>query len=63
MELNVDHSSRLVTVWLQHAESGIENLGPLYEKYRNTPYRVVVMRSGAGDLLADTSALLRLNRR
>ena len=52
MELNVDHSSRLVTVWLQHAESSMENLGPLYEKYRNTPYRVVVMHSGAGDLLA-----------
>ena len=63
MELNVDHSSRLVTVWLQHAESGMENLGPLYEKYRNTPYRVVVMHSGAGDLLANTSALLRMNRR
>lgn len=63
MELNVDHSSRLVTVWLQHAESGIENLGPLYEKYRNTPYRVVVMHSGVGDLLANTSALLRMNRR
>ena len=63
MELNVDHSSQLVTVWLPNSESRTAKLGPLYEKYRNTPYRVVVMRSGAGDLLADTSALLRLNRR
>ena len=63
MELNVDHSSRLVTVWLPNSESGTAKLGALYEKYRNTPYRVVVMRSGVGDLLTDTSALLRLNRR
>ena len=63
MELNVDHSSRLVTVWLPNSESGTAKLSPLYEKYRNTPYRVVVLRSGGGDLLSDTSALLRLNRR
>jgi len=62
MQTHVDHENRLIAIWLPGGESGPADLRPFYEAYRDTPYRVVVLRSGTGDLLENTSALLRHNR-
>lgn len=62
MQTHVDHENRLIAIWLSGGEGRPANLRPFYEAYRDTPYRVVVFRSGTGDLLANTSALLRHNR-
>ena len=37
-------------------------LEPVYRKYKGTPYRVTVFRSGKGNLLTNTAALLKANR-
>ena len=62
MQTHVDHENRLIAIWLSGGEGSPANLRPFYEAYRDTSYRVVVFRSGTGDLLANTSALLRHNR-
>ena len=62
MQTHVDHENRTIAIWLAGGVGRAADLRPFYEAYRNTPYRVVVLRSGTGDLLENTSALLRHNR-
>lgn len=68
MEIDVDHSKKLVSVWLTQAESQDaamkEQLGALYLSYRKQKYKVAVFHSGHEDLYQNTLVeLLRMNRR
>lgn len=67
MEIDVDHSKKLVSVWLSQAESQDaaikEQLGALYLSYWKKKYKVAVFHSGREDLYQNTLELLRLNRR
>ena len=60
MELSIDHESKAIILWL--STSRTVNLEPLILKGKELKYRVVVIRSGFGDLFSDTSALLWFNR-
>ena len=60
MELSIDHESKAIILWLK--SDWKMNLEPLYRKGKELKYRVVVIRSGFGDLFSDTSALLWFNR-
>ena len=60
MELEVQHENQTIILWLR---SGCRtDLSLLYELGKTWRYRVVVIRSGFGDLFADTSAFLWFNR-
>ena len=60
MELEVQHENQTIILWLR---SGCcTDLSLLYELGKTWRYRVVVIRSGFGDLFSDTSALLWVNR-
>ena len=67
MEIDVDHSKKLVSVWLTQAESQDaamkEQLGALYLSYWKQKYKVAVFHSGHEDLYQNTLEFLRLNRR
>ena len=67
MEIDVDHSKKLVSVWLTQAESQDaamkEQLGALYLSYWKQKYKVAVFHSGHEDLYQNTLELLRMNRR
>ena len=60
MELSIDYEKRAIILWL--SSNRTLNLEPLYRKGKELKYRVVVIRSGCGDLFSDTSALLWFNR-
>lgn len=60
MEISIDYKRRAIILWLR--SDWRINLEPLYRKGKELKYRVVVIRSGFGDLLSDTSALLWFNR-
>ena len=62
MEMYVDHQLHLVSIWLPNDEKDVTILEPVYRKYKGTPYRVAVIRSGKGNLLTNTAALLKANR-
>ena len=62
MEMCVDHQLHLVSIWLPNDEKDVAILEPVYRKYKGTPYRVAVFRSGNGNLLTNTAALLKANR-
>lgn len=62
MEMTIDHQHHLVSIWLPNDEKDVAILEPVYRRYKGTPYRVAVFRSGKGDLVNDTAALLRINR-
>ena len=59
MEMYVDHQRHLVSIWLPNDEKDVAILDPVYRKYKGTPYRVAVFRSGKGNLLTNTAALLK----
>ena len=61
MEMYVDHQLHLVSIWLPNDEKDVTILEPVYRKYKGTPYRVTVFRSGKGNLLTNTAALLKAN--
>ena len=62
MEMHVDHQLYLVSIWFPNDEKDVAILEPVYRKYKGTPYRVAVFRSGKGNLLTNTAALLKANR-
>lgn len=62
MEMTIDHLHHLVSIWLPNDEKDVAILEPVFRRYRGTPYRVAVFRSGKGDLVNNTAALLRINR-
>ena len=62
MEMYVDHQLHLVSIWLPNDEKDVAILEPVYRKYKGTPYRVAVFRSGKGSLLTNTAAMLKANR-
>ena len=53
MELSIDHENKAIILWL--SSSRTVNLEPLILKGKELKYRVVVIRSGFGDLFSDTS--------
>lgn len=61
----VHDDMKLVEIWLTKAESEDEavnrELEPLYAEYKKKKYRVVVFRSGKGDMLELTKDLLKHN--
>ena len=57
MEMYVDHQLHLVSIWLPNDEKDVTILEPVYRKYKGTPYRVAVFRSGKGNLLTNTAAI------
>ena len=67
MEINVRDDKKIVEVWLTNAEKGdpkIEaSLKPLYAKYKNLKYTVIVFKSGTKDLYRSTLALLAYNKK
>ena len=50
MELSIDHESKAIILWL--SSSRTVNLEPLILKGKELKYRVVVIRSGFGDLFS-----------
>lgn len=62
MEMTIDHQHHLVSIWLPNDEKDVAILEPVYRRYKGSPYRVAVFRSGSGDLVDNTAALLRINR-
>ena len=62
MEMYVDHQRHLVSIWLPNDEKDVTILEPVYRKYKGTPYHVAVFRSGKGNLLTNTAAMLKANR-
>lgn len=60
MELSIDHESKTIIPWRK--SDWKMNLEFLYRKGKELKYRVVVIRSGFGDLFSDTSSLLWFNR-
>ena len=61
MELSIDHENKAIILWL--SSSRTVNLEPLILKGKELKYRVVVIRSGFGSLINNTSTLLWFNRR
>lgn len=61
MKMEFDHKRHLVTVWLPGEESSAI-LEPVYNRYKGTPYKVAVFRSGKHDLTECTTGLLLNNR-
>ena len=60
MELEVLHENQTIILWLR---SGCRtDLSLLYELGKTWRYRVVVIRSGFGSLINNTSTLLWFNR-
>lgn len=60
MELSIDHENKAIILWL--SSSRTVNLEPLILKGKELKYRVVVIRSGFGSLINNTSTLLWFNR-
>ena len=59
MELEVQHENQTIILWLR---SGCRtDLSLLYELGKKWRYRVVVIRSGFGSLINNTSTLLWFN--
>ena len=67
METNFHKESKLVDVWLskgdQASQDVQERLQELYRRCAKEKYTVAVFCSGQQDLVEETSALLRYNRR
>ena len=60
MELSIDHENKAIILWL--SSNRTVDIEPLILKGKELKYRVVVIRSGFGDLFSDTSSLLWFNR-
>ena len=60
MELSIDHENKAIILWL--SSSRTFNIEPLILKGKELKYRVVVIRSGFGSLINNTSTLLWFNR-
>jgi hypothetical protein len=60
MELSIDHENKAIILWL--SSSRTVNIEPLILKGKELKYRVVVIRSGFGSLINNTSTLLWFNR-
>ena len=65
MQMNVYDNNKYVSIWLTNAEAADtqlrESLTPLYQKYKDKKYRVVVFESGKGDLPTLTRDMLKHN--
>lgn len=65
MEININSEHNYVSIWLTRAECANaafkENLKPLFAKYKQMHYRVVVFESGEAELASITKALLKHN--
>ena len=60
MELQISHKNRAIILWLSsEADVDLEGICRIGKEMK---YRVVVIRSGFGDLFSDTSSLLWFNR-
>ena len=60
MELSIDYENKAIILWL--SSNRTVDIEPLILKGKELKYRVVVIRSGFGDLFSDTSSLLWFNR-
>ena len=67
MEININHKSKTVEVWLNTQETRDsalkERLHLLYQIFADQKYLVAVFRSGNQDLIQLTSDLLCYNRK
>ena len=67
MEIHVKDSLKIVEIWLTRAEQDDASLRasfrPLFEAYKEKKYKVVIFKSGSGDLLYNTAGLLLHNRK
>ena len=65
MQITMDDEYKLVQVWLTNSEKDDpqigQNLKPIYNKYKDSEYQVVVNKSGHQDLYENTLALLKSN--
>ncbi len=67
METNVRDDRKIVEVWLTNQDKQDQalkgQLNTLYQQYKVKKYSVVEYQSGDQDLVEETSALLRYNRK
>ena len=67
MEINVRDDRKLVEVWLTNQDKQDQalkgQLNILYQQYKVKKYSVVEYQSGNQNLVEETSALLRYNRK
>lgn len=67
MKIDLNHNSKIATVWLTRAERDDpavqRNLDALYADCKAKKYMVAVYHSGARDLGQQTTGLLLYNRR
>ena len=67
MEINVNHTQKIVDIWLSKEETQNtalqEKLKPVYQRFKAQKYLVAVFRSGDRDLAEAASDLLCYNRK
>ena len=67
MEINVRDDRKIVEIWLTNQDKQDQalkgQLNTLYQQYKVKKYSVVEYQSGDQDLVEETSALLRYNRK
>ena len=65
MEININSEHNYVSIWLTRAECANAafraELKPLFSKYKQMHYRVVVFESGEAELASITKAILKHN--
>lgn len=65
MQINIHNEQKYVSIWLTRAESSDtelrESLTPLFKRYKDQKYRVVIFESGKEDLSTLTKSLLLCN--
>ncbi len=65
MQINIHNEHKYVSIWLTRAESIDielrESLTPLFKRYKDQKYRVVIFESGKEDLPTLTRSLLLCN--
>ena len=67
LEINVRDDRKIVDIWLTNEEQQDqaikESLKPLYQQYKAKKYTVAVFLSSSRDLVEETLALLRYNKK
>ena len=66
VEINVHQKERVAEIWLTNEEKKneklMQSLKPLFQEYKSQKFTVAVFCSGEGDLMENTTRLLRQNK-
>lgn len=66
MQIDINDTNKLVSIWLTNSEGSDENLNknlkPLYKEYKAKKYKVAVIYSGDKDICELTEGLIVSNK-